>query len=352
MIEVKNLVKKYGNHTAVKNLSFTVEKGQVYGFLGPNGAGKSTTMNIIIGYLSATAGEVLINGHSIFEEPEEAKRYIGYLPEIPPLYLDMTVKEYLVFAAELKKIPKKDRTKNIKEAMEMTKIIQMQNRLIKHLSKGYRQRVGLAQAILGYPEIIILDEPTVGLDPKQIMEVRDLIKQLSKKHTIILSSHIMQEISAVCDHILIINKGELVAEGTPEQLTELAQPTQEVKMRIKGNKSAIEAVLKGMKKVHKQEFSMSEEEGTVDVLVYAVKEADIREQLFHAFAKEELPILFMSAQVKSLEDIFLEVTEDSKKYVPAKKLQKKELKETEDQTTDVNENVETAESEDEDESDL
>lgn len=248
MIEVKNLVKKYGNHTAVKNLSFTVEKGQVYGFLGPNGAGKSTTMNIIIGYLSATSGEVLINGHSIFEEPEEAKRYIGYLPEIPPLYLDMTVKEYLFFAAELKKIPKKDRAKNVKEAMEMTMITQMENRLIKHLSKGYRQRVGLAQAVLGYPEIIILDEPTVGLDPKQIIEIRDLIKKLSEKHTIILSSHIMQEISAVCDHILIINKGELVAEGTPEQLTELAQPTQEVKLRVKGNKSAIENVLKGMKK--------------------------------------------------------------------------------------------------------
>ncbi|MDE7423163.1 MAG: ABC transporter ATP-binding protein [Lachnospiraceae bacterium] len=359
MIEVKNLVKKYGNHTAVKNLSFTVEKGQVYGFLGPNGAGKSTTMNIIIGYLSATSGEVLINGHSIFDEPEEAKRYIGYLPEIPPLYLDMTVKEYLVFAAELKKIPKKDRAKNVKEAMEMTMITQMENWLIKHLSKGYKQRVGLAQAILGYPEIIILDEPTVGLDPKQIIEIRDLIKKLSEKHTIILSSHIMQEISAVCDHILIINKGELVAEGTPEQLTELAQPTQEVKMRVKGNKSAIETVLKGMKKVHRQEFSISEEKGTVDVLVYAAKEADIREELFHTFSKEELPILFMSAQVKSLEDIFLEVTDDSKKYVPYKKSGKKNTKEEVvkevldgNETEEVNKNIKTTESEDGDESDI
>ena len=203
MIEVRNLVKKYGNHTAVDNLSFTVKDGQVYGFLGPNGAGKSTTMNIIIGYLSATDGEVIINGHNIFEEPEEAKKCIGYLPEIPPLYLDMTVKEYLQFVAELKKVPKKERAEQIEKAMQMTNIVDMQHRLMKHLSKGYKQRVGLAQAIIGFPEIIILDEPTVGLDPKQIIEIRDLIKELSKEHTIILSSHIMQEISAVCDLSLI-----------------------------------------------------------------------------------------------------------------------------------------------------
>lgn len=351
MIEVKNLVKKYGNHTAVNNLSFTVEKGQVYGFLGPNGAGKSTTMNIIIGYLSATSGEVLINGHSIMDEPEEAKRYIGYLPELPPLYPDMTVKEYLVFVADLKKIPKKDRGKSIREVMEMTQISHMKDRLMKHLSKGYKQRVGLAQAILGFPEIIILDEPTVGLDPKQIIEMRDLIKELSKNHTIILSSHIMQEISAVCDQILIINKGELVAEGTPEQLTELAQSSQQVKLRIKGAKSAVESVLKGMTRVRRQEFSVSEEEETVDVLVYAVKEADIREELFRSFAKAGLPILSMSAQVKSLEDIFLEVTGDSKTYKAKKKSQKQEIKQEKiDEQEEENSKID--ESEDENESDL
>lgn len=352
MIEVKNLVKKYGNHTAVNNLSFTVEKGQVYGFLGPNGAGKSTTMNIIIGYLSATSGEVLINGHSIMDEPEEAKRYIGYLPELPPLYPDMTVKEYLVFVADLKKIPKKDRGKSIREVMEMTQISHMKDRLMKHLSKGYKQRVGLAQAILGFPEIIILDEPTVGLDPKQIIEMRDLIKELSKNHTIILSSHIMQEISAVCDQILIINKGELVAEGTPEQLTELAQSSQQVKLRVKGAKSAVESVLKGMTRVRRQEFSVSEEEETVDVLVYAVKEADIREELFRSFAKAGLPILSMSAQVKSLEDIFLEVTGDSKKYKAKKKSQKQEIKQEKMDEQEVEENSKIDESEDENESDL
>ena len=207
MIEVKNLVKKYGDHLAVDHLSFHVEKGQIYGFLGPNGAGKSTTMNIMTGYIASTDGEVIINGHNILEEPEEAKKCIGYLPEQPPLYFDMTVKEYLKFAAELKKVPRDRRENQIKDVMKMVGITNMQERLIKNLSKGYRQRVGLAQAILGYPEIIILDEPTVGLDPKQIIEIRELIRKLAKNHTIILSSHILSEVSEVCDYILIINNG-------------------------------------------------------------------------------------------------------------------------------------------------
>ena len=203
MIEVKNLVKKYGDHLAVDHLSFHVEKGQIYGFLGPNGAGKSTTMNIMTGYIASTDGEVIINGHNILEEPEEAKKCIGYLPEQPPLYFDMTVKEYLKFAAELKKVPRDRRENQIKDVMKMVGITNMQERLIKNLSKGYRQRVGLAQAILGYPEIIILDEPTVGLDPKQIIEIRELIRKLAKNHTIILSSHILSEVSEVLSLIHI-----------------------------------------------------------------------------------------------------------------------------------------------------
>lgn len=326
MIEVRNLVKKYGAHTAVNNLSFTVEKGQVYGFLGPNGAGKSTTMNIIIGYLAATDGEVIINGHNIFEEPIEAKKCIGYLPELPPLYMEMTVMEYLRFAAELKKIPKKERASMIEEAMKMTMITDMKNRLIKNLSKGYRQRVGLAQAILGFPEIIILDEPSVGLDPKQIIEIRDLIKKLSKNHTIILSSHILSEISAVCDKILIINKGELVAEGTPEELSEMAQSTQEVMLRVKGTKADVEKVIGAMKHVHRQEFSKSDEEGTVDVRVFAVKETDIREELFQTLASKGLAILSMQAHTKSLEDIFLQVTDGDHKNAKKKLLAKQEKK--------------------------
>ena len=202
MIEVSNLVKKYGDHTAVDHLSFQIEKGKIYGFLGPNGAGKSTTMNMITGYIASTEGKVMIDGHDILEEPEEAKKCIGYLPELPPLYFDMTVKEYLAFAAELKKIPKAERKNQITRVCATTKLDAVQNRLIKNLSKGYRQRVGLAQAILGYPEVIILDEPTVGLDPKQILEIRDLIKELGKEHTVILSSHILSEVRAVCDYVL------------------------------------------------------------------------------------------------------------------------------------------------------
>ena len=218
MIEVKDLVKSYGGHMAVDHLSFTVRDGQIYGFLGPNGAGKSTTMNIMTGYLGATSGEVLINGHNILEEPEAAKSGIGYLPEIPPLYTDMTVREYLDFAASLKKIPRASRAEAVAEVMELVKVADVSGRLIKNLSKGYRQRVGMAQAILGKPQVIILDEPTVGLDPKQIIEIRDMIRGLGKKHTVILSSHILSEVSAVCDHILIINRGKLIASDTPENL--------------------------------------------------------------------------------------------------------------------------------------
>lgn len=312
MIEVKNLEKKYGNHVAVKNLSFTVEDGQVYGFLGPNGAGKSTTMNIMIGYLSATEGEVVINGHDIFEEPEEAKKCFGYLPENPPLYLNMTVKEYLMFVADLKKVPKKDRREMIDKIMRMTHVEEMQNRLIQHLSKGYKQRVGLAQAIVGFPEIIILDEPTSGLDPKQQKEVRDLIRQLSKNHTVILSSHILQEISAVCDRILIINKGRLVAEGTPEELTELVQGSQEIKVTAKADKKQVETVLRTLKNVHRVEYQESEETGTTSVVVYAKRNQDIREDLFKAFVQQDIVLLALNAYTKNLEDVFLEITEGGK----------------------------------------
>ena len=243
MIEVRNLVKKYGNHVAVNHLNFTVEKGKIYGFLGPNGAGKSTTMNMITGYIASTEGEVLIDGHNILEEPEVAKKKIGYLPEIPPLYQDMTVQEYLNFAAELKMHPKQKRKANIEEVMSTTKTIEVKNRLIKNLSKGYKQRVGLAQALLGYPEIIILDEPTVGLDPKQIIEIRDLIKSLGQKHTVILSSHILSEVSAVCDHVLIIDKGKLVASDTPENLGKLMSVANSLELTVKGQESEIRKAL-------------------------------------------------------------------------------------------------------------
>ena len=231
MIQVENLVKKYGNHLAVDHLSFTIEEGKIYGFLGPNGAGKSTTMNIMTGYLGATEGTVEINGHDILKEPELAKKSVGYLPELPPLYTEMTVLEYLRFAAELKKIQRDQREGQIEKVVQMAKLEDVKDRLIQNLSKGYRQRVGLAQAILGFPEIIILDEPTVGLDPKQIIEIRELIRNLAKQHTVILSSHILAEVREVCDYILIIANGKLVASDTPENLEEISEAEDTLRYR-------------------------------------------------------------------------------------------------------------------------
>lgn len=312
MIEVTNLVKRYGDHTAVDHLSFQIEKGKIYGFLGPNGAGKSTTMNMITGYIASTEGKVVIDGHDILEEPEEAKKCIGYLPEQPPLYFDMTVLEYMKFAADLKKIPKKERESMIEEVMDMVKITDMKNRLIKNLSKGYRQRVGLAQAILGYPEVIILDEPTVGLDPKQIIEIRSLIKELKKKHTVILSSHILSEVSAVCDYVLIISHGRLVASDTPDHLSRLAEGSNTLNMLIKGEKELIENGLKEIDKVKETELVFNEEEGAWNVSVSTEEQEDIREKVFLKMAELHCPILEMKSKKVSLEEIFLELTESEK----------------------------------------
>ncbi|RDY31527.1 ABC transporter ATP-binding protein [Lachnotalea glycerini] len=312
MIEVKNLVKRYGSNVAVDNLSFKVEKGQIYGFLGPNGAGKSTTMNIITGYIAASDGEVIINGHNIFEEPELAKKSIGYLPEIPPLYVDMTPYEYLKFAAELKKIDKKERDKMIDEVMKLTKITDVSNRLIRNLSKGYKQRVGLAQAILGYPEVIILDEPTVGLDPKQIIEIRDLIKSLSKKHTVILSSHILSEVSAVCDYVMIISKGKLVASDTPKNLSKLMAGSNALELTIRGDKKKLETILNGIDAIQEFEIHNSIEERAVDITMKIASQSDIREDIFYAMAEAKCPILAMKVSNMSLEDVFLELTGEDK----------------------------------------
>ena len=313
MIEVTNLTKKYGVHIAVDHLSFRVEKGQIYGFLGPNGAGKSTTMNIITGYLAATEGTVTIDGKDIQKDPEEAKRSIGYLPELPPLYVDMTVREYLEFVAELKKVPKKERKRQIDEVMEMTQITDMQQRLIKNLSKGYRQRVGLAQAILGYPEVIILDEPTVGLDPKQINEIRDLIKGLKQKHTVILSSHILSEVSAVCDYVLIISHGKLVASDTPENLGKLAAGSNNLNLLVKGQKDTIRAALEAVEGVKEVTVKKSPEEGVYAITVGTEENMDVREKVFYSMVNASCPILEMQSKKVSLEEIFLELTESEKK---------------------------------------
>ena len=313
MIEVENLTKKYGSHVAGDNLSFRVERGMIYGFLGPNGAGKSTTMNMMTGYIAATSGTVKINGYDILKNPEQAKKSIGYLPELPPVYPDMTVYEYLRFVAELKKVKKNERQVQIEDVMKQTRIEDVKGRLIKNLSKGYKQRVGLAQAIIGYPEVIILDEPTVGLDPKQIIEIRELIRELAKKHTIILSSHILSEVSTVCDHIMIISKGKLVASDTPEGLMTLLKGGRQMKLSVLGEQSKVEELLRSMESV--KDFCMQppRAEGMVSVNIRTEDTEDIRVELFHRLAAADMPIMELSLSEKSLEDVFLELTGEEDK---------------------------------------
>ena len=330
MIEVKNLVKKYGNHTAVDHLNFTIEEGHVYGFLGPNGAGKSTTMNIMTGYLGATEGEVLINGHDILKEPEEAKKQIGYLPELPPLYMEMTVREYLEFVAELKGIAKNKREESINEVEKMVKIWEVENRLIRNLSKGYRQRVGLAQAVLGFPEIIILDEPSVGLDPKQIIEIRELIRQLAKEHTVILSSHILAEVREVCDYILIISKGKLVASDTPENLERNLGDSDLIEIETKASPDEVRRILEtvdGIRSISTKHL----ENGITWAQVQEKKNTDIREKVFQAFAQKHQPLLKLNPLQVSLEDVFMELTQSDRAAEEyAEKAKKKETEDMKD----------------------
>ena len=308
MIEINHLVKKYGNHTAVNDLSLKVEHGRIYGFLGPNGAGKSTTMNILTGYLGATSGEIKVNGFDVLENPEKAKKCIGYLPELPPLYQDMTVTEYLNFVAELKQLDKENRKEYVAEAMEITGVSGVSGRLIRNLSKGYKQRVGLAQAIIGYPEVIILDEPTVGLDPKQIIEIRELIKELGENHTVILSSHILSEISAVCEHVFIISKGQLVASDSTENLLNKMGAQQQIELLLKGEVDVITEKMENLSEISACETMEEAEEGCARVLVTAEKNTDIRELVFRICVENNFPILEMHTATKSLEDVFLELT--------------------------------------------
>lgn len=310
MIQVENLVKRYGVHMAVDDLSFTVEKGQIYGFLGPNGAGKSTTMNIMTGYIAASSGTVRINGHDILKEPENAKKCIGYLPEVPPLYMDMTVWEYLMFAAELKKVPGKNRIEHVEEIVEKLQLSDVEDRLIKNISKGYKQRVGLAQALIGYPDVLILDEPMVGLDPKQIIEMRDLIKSLAKEHTIILSSHILSEVSAVCDHIMIISAGKLAASGSPEELQEMMQVKSVLEVMVLGTKEQAEKILNDIEEIDSYTIETAEEPGSIKIRIDTSENKDIRKNLSVALSGAGLPILSMNRLEKTLEDIFLKLTSE------------------------------------------
>jgi ABC-2 type transport system ATP-binding protein len=308
LIEVKHLTKIYGDHTAVDDLSFTIEPGHIYGLLGPNGAGKSTTMNIVTGCLAATSGTVRICGHDIYEDPIPAKQCIGYLPEIPPLYTDMTPFEFLSFVAEAKGVGYEEAGRQVREVMELTRIEDMKDRLIKNLSKGYRQRVGIAQAMLGNPDIIILDEPTVGLDPKQIIEIRDLIRMLGQSRTVILSSHILAEISAVCDRVLIISHGKLVADDTIEHLENSVQNANRLRLSVRGNAEAISEVLSGIEGILDCK-QLSEEDGVISLSLNVSKERDLRDDIFFAMAEHRIPVLTMDVEELDLEDIFLTLTD-------------------------------------------
>ena len=308
MIEIRNLVKYYGDILAVNDVTFTVQKGEILGFLGPNGAGKTTTMNILTGYLSATSGTVSINGYDILEDPEHAKRCIGYLPEQPPLYLDMTVIEFLKFVADLKGVDKDERIKQLAEIMKLVRITDVSNRLIKNLSKGYRQRVGIAQALVGNPEVLVLDEPTVGLDPKQIIEIRNLIKELGKKHTVILSSHILPEVQAVCERVVIINKGAIAAIDTPEGLSRKMAKTSRVQLSAEGPARDIIQRLRLIPGVRNAEVFQEKENGITIFEIENEPELDVRKQIFFEMARNSWPIIEMKSMDPTLEEIFLQVT--------------------------------------------
>jgi ABC-2 type transport system ATP-binding protein len=314
MIEVTNLVRRYGPHTAVDHASFTIKKGEIVGFLGPNGAGKSTTMNILTGYLSSTEGIVKIDGQDILEYPREVKRKIGYLPENPPLYQDMTVTEFLSFAAEIKGISAKEKKDRMNRIMETVGVKDVSRRLIKNLSKGYKQRVGLGQAMIGDPEVLILDEPTAGLDPKQILEIRDLIKELGKEHTVILSSHILPEVSAVCKRVLIIDRGRIVADDSPENLARRILGGSHIQLRLDATEAEVSAALNKIASVKKLEFRKSQEDNSVEAVVEGEEEIDIRRDLFRCLARADIPILMMRSLDLSLEDIFLKLTTKETNY--------------------------------------
>ena len=311
MIAVKNLTKKYGDIAAVRDVSFTMEKGRVYGFLGPNGAGKSTTMNIITGCLAATAGSVTIDGLDIYEDAVDAKRKIGYLPELPPLYTDMTPDEYLLFVGRAKGLRGDALYREVERVEKRTGLTELRARLIRNLSKGYRQRVGIAQAILGDPEIIILDEPTVGLDPLQIIEIRELVRELGENHTVILSSHILSEISAVCDYVIIIAHGEIVAADTIENLTTLYAGKSTVDLDVRGDRERILSLLDGYPEIASREITDGVG-GLTHLRLTLSGNEDIRESLFYRFADARLPILSMQYEEVTLEKVFLSLTEEKK----------------------------------------
>ena len=309
MIEVKNVTKKYGNVIAVDNISFSIKKGEIVGLLGPNGAGKSTTMNIITGFIEQTEGEIKVGGYDILKNPKQAKKQIGYMPEGVPLYNDLTVKEFINYIADLKQVTKKEKKDKVKKVIEQTDLQDVQNKLIKNLSRGYKQRVSLSGALVGDPEILILDEPTVGLDPKQITEIRNLIKKLGKAHTIILSSHILSEISQICNKVIIINSGKIIAEDTPKNLEEKVKKQNQLSVTVEDKENKIEEVTKQIQDIKEMKLVKDNEDGTKEYVITANENQDIRKEIFEKYAKNNITIFELKKNEATLEEAFMKLIE-------------------------------------------
>ncbi|MCR5623939.1 MAG: ABC transporter ATP-binding protein [Lachnospiraceae bacterium] len=352
MIEVKHLVKRYGKHAAVNDLSFKVDNGKVVGFLGPNGAGKSTTMNMITGYIAPTEGQILVDGVDIADNPKVAKKNIGYLPEIPPLYPDLRVREYLNFVAEIKGVKGKKRAEMVNEIMTRVKITDVSERLIRHLSKGYKQRVGLAEAMMNYPSMVILDEPSVGLDPGQTIEMREIIKELAKDHTVLLSSHIMQEISAVCDEVIIINEGQILTIDTPQNIVEKMNTNSGLHIVIKGEKEDIKNALRTIPEIVDVKYDETCEENTIGMTLYTRNGIDIRETIFFKLSEAGLPIMELEREELTLEQAFIRLTGEGSRQFGGKKKKKASRKKdsSEEEAEDiVDEAVEETDNDEENE---
>ena len=309
MIEVKNITKKYGNFTAVDNINFKIEEGEIIGLLGPNGAGKSTTMNMITGYIEPTEGEILVNGYDISKKPKKAKAQIGYMPEGVPLYSDLTVKEFVTYMAELKKVNRKERKEKVEKIIEQTGLKDVENKLTRNLSRGYKQRVSMAGALVGEPKILILDEPTVGLDPKQITEIRELIKELGKTHTIILSSHILSEVSQICNKVIIINKGKIVAIDTPENLEKKVTENNSIYVTVEDIDNKMEKITEKIAEIKEIKLIKENEDGTKQYVLESDKDVDLRKIIFNEFAKENITIFEMKKADTTLEDAFMKLIE-------------------------------------------
>lgn len=322
MIEVKNVTKKYGNFIAVNNASFTINDGEIVGFLGPNGAGKSTTMNMIVGYIEPTNGSICINGYDISKKPEKAKKQMGYMPEGVPLYNDLTVKEFVTYMAELKKVKRKERKQEVEKVLKETGLMDVSNKLIRNLSRGYKQRTSMAGALVGNPEVLILDEPTVGLDPKQITEIRNLIKSLGKKHTVILSSHILSEVSQICEKVIIINKGNILAIDTPENLEQKTQAESVIMLTVEDPKQNMKNIKQLLPQIEKCDKIKENEDGTVQYRIISDENVDLRKQLFDILAKNDITIFELKKAENSLEDAFLTLVNDNTKDIEEKEKEK------------------------------